>query len=193
MSRLLESIRYEHGQLHNLAYHEARMAQAVFKIFGKKKTFHLAKEIRIPNNLDDALYKCRIVYDTEIRDIEFSIYERKKIDRYILVVDEHISYAYKYENRDCINRHTQNLAPGTEVIFVKKGLIRDASYSNIALYNGTEWHTPKYPLLKGTKRAELLDKKILKSKMIRPKDFKNYQRICFITALNDLGQLCLDI
>lgn len=193
MSLLLESIKYHEGRLHNLKYHEARMQHAYLKIFGKEKEFNLNELIQVPKVLKNELYKCRIVYDTEIRSVEFSRYRRKRISSIKLVTDETISYPHKFEMRNCINKHTKNLAKGEEVIFVKKGLLRDASFSNIALFNGKEWHTPCYPLLKGTRRAELLEKGLIKSKKIRPADLSHYERISFISAMNDLDELSLKL
>lgn len=193
MSRLLESIKYENGQLHNLSYHEARMRNALKSVFKKNRTFNLSKTIPIPKGLKKARYKCRIVYDTEIREINFTEYKRKKIKKLNLVVDDKISYRHKFEERSCILVHTEKQKADTEILIVKNGFLRDASYSNIALFNGTEWHTPSYPLLKGTKRAELLDKGVLISKMLRPDDIKNYERISFINALNDLDELSLKL
>lgn len=193
MSLLLESIKYENGQLHNLKYHEARMQYALLKVHGKKIQFDLKKIIAVPANVRKGLYKCRIVYDTCIVETKFCEYKRKKIEKVHLIIDEHISYPHKFDDRDCINTHTKNLPKDEEIIIVKKDMLRDASYSNIALYNGSEWHTPTYPLLKGTKRAELLEKGIIKSKKIHVQDLKNYHQISFINALNDLGELSLKL
>ena len=77
MCRLLESIKYNNGKLHNLSYHEARMHHAMLKVYGKKRKINLAQKIHIPKNLGKGLYKCRIVYDTEILKVEFSLYKRK--------------------------------------------------------------------------------------------------------------------
>ena len=51
-----------------------------------------------------------------------------------------------------------------DILIVKNGLLTDTSIANIALYDGNDWYTPLHPLLKGTKRAELLDKGVLKEK-----------------------------
>ncbi len=191
MCRLLESIKCKNGELYNLSYHEDRMQRALLKVYGQKKRFNLAQEIKVPKGQRQGLFKCRIVYNTSILEVQFSPYKRKRIHSIKLVVDENISYPHKFEDRTCITKHTQNLKKGEEVIFVKKGLLRDASYSNIALFDGEAWHTPTYPLLKGTKRAELLKKGVIQSKKIRPGDLKKYKRISFITAMNDLDELSL--
>ena len=56
-----------------------------------------------------------------------------------------------------------------DILIVKNGLLTDTSIANIALYDGNDWYTPLHPLLKGTKRAELLDKGVLKEKEIKIK------------------------
>ncbi len=193
MCQLLETIKYQNGQLHNLTYHEARMEYALLKNFAIKKRFDLGKLISLPKKNLNGLYKCRIVYTQSIEKIEFVKYKRKKISSIKLIEDEKISYSHKYENRSCITKHTKDLENEQEILIVKKGLLRDASYSNIALYNGKEWHTPSYPLLKGTKRSELLEKGIILSKKLKPKHLKQYTRISFINSMNNLNELYLDL
>jgi len=46
-----------------------------------------------------------------------------------------------------------------EVVFIKNGMVTDCSIGNLLFFDGHEWITPYIPLLKGTQRAFLLDKK----------------------------------
>jgi 4-amino-4-deoxychorismate lyase len=193
MSRLLESIKVHDGVLYNLEYHQDRMQRAWRSIFGIHKTIDLARKIKVPKRAKQGLFKCRIVYDLEIIEIDFAPYKRKEVHKIKWVEDEKMSYSHKFENRDHITAHTQKLKAHEELIFIKGEMLRDASYSNIALFNGRDWHTPSYPLLKGTKRAELLEKGMIISKKIRPEHLKNYQRISFINALNDLNEMTFDL
>jgi len=193
MSRLLESIKVQDGVLYNLEYHQDRMQRAWKSVFGIHKTVDLTKEIRIPKNAQQGLFKCRIVYDLQICEIDFNPYQRKEISKIVWTTDEKISYSHKFENRDNILRHSKKLNPDEELIFIKGGMLRDASYSNIALFDGKDWHTPTYPLLKGTKRAELLRNGRVISKKIRPDDLKNYKKISFINALNDLDEMTINL
>jgi 4-amino-4-deoxychorismate lyase len=193
MSRLLESIKCQDGKLCNLHLHEERMQRAFKSIFKSNQQFKLSNIIKVPSNARQGLFKCRIVYDKQIQEITFEKYKRKKITTIKLIHDESISYSHKYENRENILQHSKKLKKGEELLFVKKGLLRDGSYSNVALYNGSEWHTPAFPLLKGTKRAELLTEGIIKPKRLKVDDLKKYQKISFINAMNDLNELALSL
>lgn len=188
MSLLLESIRIENKQWHNLKLHEARMMHARQQLFGISEKIDLAATIPIPISLSNHRYKCRILYGLSIEEVQFERYFHRKVSALHLVKDDTIRYALKFADRACITQHTEGLPEDAEIIIVKKGLLRDASYSNIALYNGLVWHTPAYPLLKGTKRQELLSKGLLVPKVIKVADFSKYQKVSFINALNDLEE-----
>ena len=70
-----------------------------------------------------------------------------------------------------------------EIIFVDKGLIKDASYANLALFDGVNWFTPKIPLLLGTRRAALLEDGIINEKEISLADLHKYKQVKFINAM----------
>ena len=57
-------------------------------------------------------------------------------------------------------------------LIVKDGYLTDTSIANIALYDGYTWFTPAHPLLRGTKRAELLNKQLIVEKDIAQVHFK---------------------
>ena len=53
----------------------------------------------------------------------------------------------------------------------------------MAFFTGSEWLTPKYPLLQGTKRAELIDKGILKEENIHKYDLPYFKKIAMLNAI----------
>ena len=75
---------------------------------------------------------------------------------------------------------------------MKQGLLTDTSIANIALSDGTHWYTPAHPLLKGTKRAALLEEGILQEKI-------SDRKTCFILycqavqCMIDWGELELPV
>jgi len=192
MSLLFESIRYE-GGWHHLEYHEARMTKAIQSVFKKRKTFNLRKDISLPKDLGPKKYICRIHYGLDIEDYHFQVYQEHTIKQIRFVVDENIKYPHKYTNRSFLNKHKEACAPFEEAIIINKGLIRDSTWSNVAFWNGTEWHTPTYPLLKGTCRARLLDKGEIISKKLRLEHLEQYSKVSFLSALNNLGECVVDI
>lgn len=188
MCQLLESIKCQDGVLYNLAAHQNRMRTSMHKLLGVEAKLDLKraiKKVAIPRK---GLYKCRIIYGRDINRIEFVAYERNAVIDVAFIEDNTMSYSHKLLDRSCIEKHTKTLSYDTEVVFIKKDRITDASYSNIALYNGTEWHTPTYPLLKGTMRNRLLEEGKIKRQDIMYNDIKAYSHISFINALNDLEE-----
>ena len=80
-----------------------------------------------------------------------------------------------------------------DILVVRNGYLTDTSISNIALYDGNTWFTPSCPLLKGTKRAELLDKHLIQEKEILHTQLGSYFRIMLFNAMIDWGQIVIPI
>lgn len=70
-----------------------------------------------------------------------------------------------------------------DVIFLKDGLLTDTSIANIALYIDGVWLTPQKPLLQGTTRARLLEKKFLKEEKLTINSLKIAQKFAIMNAL----------
>jgi 4-amino-4-deoxychorismate lyase len=64
-----------------------------------------------------------------------------------------------------------------------QGFIKDASYANLAFYDGEFWYTPACPLLEGTQRKYLLETKKIYPKEINISDLHKYQQVKFINAM----------
>ncbi len=188
MCQLLESIKCQDGVLYNLAAHQNRMRTSMHKLLGVEAKLDLKRAIKKVSVPRKGLYKCRIIYGSDIDRIEFVAYDRTEIMDVVFVHDNALSYSHKLLDRACIEKHSKAFSHDTEVIFIKNDRLTDASYSNIALYNGAEWHTPTYPLLKGTMRKRLLEKGKIKRKDIMYNDIKAYSHISFINALNELEE-----
>ena len=72
-----------------------------------------------------------------------------------------------------------------KIVIVKQGFITDTSYANIVFFDGHKWFTPVSPLLKGTKRTFLLDKKIIEETEIRIDDLEKFKKARLINAMID--------
>lgn len=193
MSLLFESIKYEEGKLCNLSWHEKRMKASIYKLFGKNKSFNLKKILATQLPTSTKLYKCRLEYDQNgISAIKWEAYKRKNINAILFIKNDEIKYYVKLTDRSCFEKYTKDLPADAEVIFIKNNYLTDSSFSNIALYNGKEWHTPTYPLLKGTARERLLQEGKIISKKIKYEQLHRYKKISFITALNDLNQIVFE-
>ncbi len=192
MCRLIESIKIKDGQLFHLDYHQQRMDRTCKELFNKTAP-KLANLIKIPEVYKEGLVKCRILYTHNDHRVEFHTYERRTIRHLKLIHDNTIDYTYKYANR----QHLENLFNKREdcddILIVKNGLITDAFASNVVFFKNEIWYTPAFPLLKGTKRASLLNDKIITEKDISPDEIFEYKKISLINAMVDLEELIVEI
>ena len=183
--QLLETIRVNNGEFSNLPFHQARMNNSRQQLFNSTDKINLASTLQeSTNNISDKkLYKCRIVYDTEIREIEFIPYQIPDINTLKLVICNEIDYNHKYYDRQKINELLELKGETDDIVIVKNGLITDSSFANLLFYNGEHWLTPTFPLLRGTQRAKLLEQEKIRVADIRPEDLHNFKNIRLINAM----------
>jgi len=175
---LFETIKIEDGQIKNILWHNKRCNKSRRELFDKKIEIDLKKYINPPSK---GLYRCRIVYDKTIQSVKYIPYSPKKIES-LRVVPSQLDYRYKYNNRDEINQLLSDYGEG-EIIIEKDGLLTDTSIANIAFYTGKIWITPQKPLLEGTIRAKMLDKKLLTLENIRKEELKKFSHFALMNAM----------
>jgi 4-amino-4-deoxychorismate lyase len=188
MSLLFETIKVVNKKLLNVSFHNERMNRSRNELFGSKNELNLIEFVEIPSDITKDVYRCKVIYSDTIKDVEFRKYTLRKIELLRLVTEDEIEYSYKYLDRKTIEGLVQENCKNEheDILIVKNGRITDTSYSNVALFDGNEWHTPQYPLLKGTKRAKLiLDKRILE-KDILVEDLRAYEKIVLINAMLEI-------
>ncbi len=186
MSLLFETIKCQNRQLHNLFYHNCRVRWTLENLFGIIGDFDFENIIEIPDWVGEGLYRCRVSYDEEISKVEFFEYNFKHPR--IIQLDEYHSFKYefKYEDRS-VFQNLLNLYPkADDVIITQYGFLTDATYANVAFFDGTKWFTPNTYLLLGTKREYLIDNQLLFEEEIAIKDLKKFKRIALINAMRDL-------
>lgn len=182
MSRLLESIRCENGELQNLQYHQARMDASFEALFSRVNRIRLG-DIRVPGYCRSGLYKCRVTYAETLETVDFEAYQLPVINSLQLVTEDEIDYSLKYENRSCLARLLEKKGDCDEILIIRNGLVTDTSYSNIVFYDGENWFTPASPLLRGTRREQLLCEKKITLADIRVEDFPRFQNSRLINAM----------
>ncbi len=184
--KLIETIQIRDGKPINIDFHSARFNRSRAELFGTSATLDLSKFIQIPKDCLTGIYRCRLIYERDIEQTSFSPYQFRIIKTLKIVQLSDISYDYKWENRKLFNDLLQQNSDVDEIIIAKNGLITDCTFANLAFWNGENWFTPNTPLLKGTKRAELLhNRKIIEAK-IGVSDVKTYQKICLINSFRAL-------
>ena len=193
MCRFVESIKLKDGVFYRLKYHQERVNKAFDAFFSEEEpisVFDTLNEYAIPG---EGTYKCRIVYDSDVLSVEFAPYIRREIHTLKLVETELESSAFKSEDRAGFNAAFAQRGDCDDVLLVRNGLLTDSSYSNIALFNGTDWFTPRLPLIYGVNRTELLEESKLLEKDISIDSLKDFQQIALFNAMIEFGEIILDI
>ena len=185
MYRLLETIMISEGELLHIEYHNKRFNETRKTLFNNKNEIDLSKEIEIPADIGDDIYKCRIVYNDTIHYYEFLPYKKKKIKNLKMVKANWIEYNFKYYNRTSFDQLLHQNKEFDDILIIKDGLITDTSYCNVVFFDGDNWFTPASPLLRGTCRARLLDEGKIKERNITPDHLRHYQKVKLINAMND--------
>jgi 4-amino-4-deoxychorismate lyase len=179
LSLLLETIKIEDGNIENIAYHQLRFDKSRKELFNISHNTDLYSLIKAPQK---GLFRCRILYDKEIRSIEYIPYIAKEIKK-LKIITSNIDYRYKYTDRVELNSLLEIESEYDEIIIEKNGYLTDTTISNIAFYDGSKWQTPTYPLLEGTVRAKLLDEGFLHKKKIKKEELKNYSKIALMNSM----------
>src|SRR5690606_14853325 len=94
---------------------------------------------------------------TGVIETRITPYEVRAVTSLKIIHDDTIDYSLKYEDRSSIDNLFAKRNNCDDILIIKNGFVTDASYSNIAFYDGSRWITPAQPLLKGTMRQHLLD------------------------------------
>jgi 4-amino-4-deoxychorismate lyase len=183
MSLLLESIKLQDGNFFNLFYHEQRMNRALHILCGADENIHLEEFLLRLDHPKQGLYKCRIVYDENSREVEFLPYSPKSINTLRIIEHDRINYEFKYKDRKTINRLFDLRKDCDDVLIVKRGYVTDTSYCNIVFRKGKRWYTPWSALLKGTQRQKLLQHNVIMEEDIHLEDIHSFETFKLINAM----------
>lgn len=102
-------------------------------------------------------------------------------------------YSKKWADRSQFDTLKESLPAGTEPILILNGELTDTTFTNILLEKDGILYTPPHPLLRGTKRSQLLSKGIATLSPISPTDLSQYECIHLINAMNDPRSIVLPI
>lgn len=187
MCQLIETIKVELGLLCNLSYHNQRLNLARKNLWQIIEPIHLEEHIKLPDNLGKGVYKCRVLYGCNIEQVVFYPYQLKRTESLKMVVSDTIDYQYKWADRSVIEKLLDRKDTCDEILIVKDGYVTDTSYANIAFYDGSRWLTPHRPLLRGTKRQQLLDQQIIAEAEIKRSDLRRFQKATLFNAMMEFN------
>ncbi|TDS10857.1 4-amino-4-deoxychorismate lyase [Maribacter caenipelagi] len=188
MYPLFESVCIENSQIKNVEFHEARFNRSYIQQYKTHPTYTLFDGIHLTNLDNNLKYKLRIGYKQNGTRYSISEYESSIPKSLKLVTDNTVSYALKKNNRKKLNALFQQREEADDVLIIKNGLVTDASYSNILLFDGKQIVTPSTPLLAGTCRARLLAKNSTIEQSISVDELQNFESFQLVNALNDFDE-----
>lgn len=191
----VETIKIRNGKVERLPYHQARMERTIRHFFyqwADTAMPSLADLLKPKEDMD--FYKARVVYGPEgVEKVEYAPYTMRAIQSLKVVRDDDIDYTYKSCDRSQLNALVAQIGNCDDIIIVKNGLVTDTSFTNIAIFDGKDWITPKHPLLAGTQRAYLLDKGIIREADVSLMDLRQAQKVCIFNAMIEFGEREIDI
>jgi 4-amino-4-deoxychorismate lyase len=187
MYQFFESIKLLDGKLHLLDLHSAWLNATRNAFFENIKDIDLEKELMIPCEKKEGLYKVKVVYAKYLESVTIDNYIVKDHYKIKLLEKPEIFYDFKFLDRGTLEEDIN--ADFDDVIFLKNVELTDASYSNLAFFDGKSWFTPKNCLLHGIKRKFLLDSGIITEKQIKKEDIQGFQKIAFINAMRDFEKM----
>ncbi|TKG94097.1 4-amino-4-deoxychorismate lyase [Puteibacter caeruleilacunae] len=192
MPQLLETIKVIDGKCYNLDYHQARMNRSIQEFY-QQTAPSLEEDLSDQDIPKAGFYKCRVIYEKNIEEVQFVPYTIATLTSLQVVHVKELDYHVKYLDRGALNKLREQKGDCDDIFIVCNGKLTDTSYANIILWNGEEWHTPDTPLLKGTKREQLLQEGVIKEISISIDDLNKYQKVSLINAMMNPGDIEIPI
>ncbi len=153
--QFVETIRVVDGVAQNIDLHQRRMdaTMAHFAPQANRLTINQSAIV-----CGDGVWKARIVYTPETGHVtyESAPYTLRPLHTLRLLTDDDIDYKYKSTDRHLLQRLHDACTDADDALIVRRGLVTDTTYANVAIWDGSRWLTPAEPLLRGTRRAALL-------------------------------------
>lgn len=191
VQQFVETIKIKDGKAQAFAYHQERMERTIRNFFPSLCNASMPSLESLINptaNMD--FYKARVVYgENGVETVEYAPYFMRNINSLQVVEDDTITYDYKSTDRSRLNALVEKKGSSDDIIIVKHGLLTDTSFTNLAIFDGKHWTTPKHPLLPGTKRAALLDKGIIHEADVTLEELRNANRISLFNAMIEFGEM----
>lgn len=188
MPQFIETIKLLNGKFYRLELHQNRMNKVFEDHFKDDEKICLAEYVHASSFPKNGLYKCRIVFDSTIRKLEYIPYEMRKIRSLRLLETDIDTLPYKKEDRSNLNDAFAKREHCDDVLLIKNSLLTDTSFCNIALFDGHTWVTPRIPLIYGVNRAQLLAEGKIIEKDIKMDELANFSSLRLFNAMVEFGE-----
>ena len=180
---LLETIRLVDGKAPLLHRHQARVDRSRQRYYGKASAFRLRDVLEELNLPREGVHKLRLLYRAGLEHHEVVPYAVRPVNSLRVVPADELTYCRKYADRSGIERLFARRDNCDDILMVQRGHVTDSSYANLAFYDGSRWYTPAWPLLRGTRRAELIERGVLQPTVIRIKDLPHFEQVRLLNGM----------
>lgn len=183
--KFIESLRLENGMLPQLDIHQMRLNLTLLAHYGRAAAIDLTRELTHRSLPAAGLYKIRVTYDRKITGLDIDPYVRREVTSVALVAADTLDYRHKYADRTALDALRERVPAGVQPILTRDGLVTDALYANVCLFDGISWVTPAKPLLEGTARAAALASGEVTAADVRSEDFRKgrYTKVKLINCM----------
>lgn len=176
--RYIETIKIEDGEIRHLNRHLDRMyASSGIEM----------DNLDVPEEWRRGVVKCRILYSDTIESITFVNYVYPVI-RSLRIVNNSsdVKYDKKYVDRSGLDKLFEQRNGCDDILIVRDGMITDSYFCNVVFENGDGLFTPEECLLRGTKRAQLIESGVITTCPISTLHIQQFARVRLINAMIDL-------
>ena len=189
MYPLIETIKIIDGNPQNLEWHQRRFSSSISQYYEKKTTSKLENLLLVPEEFSKGIVKARFSYNATEYLWKFEPYVLQEINSLKLIYDDNIDYRLKHSDRSYLKNLYHKKGECDDILIVKNGMITDSSYCNTIFFDGTNWITPTFPLLKGTCRERLLHQKKIQEEIIIPDQLDSFKSFKLINAMRDINDV----
>jgi 4-amino-4-deoxychorismate lyase len=193
MSLLIETIKVVDGKFCNLFHHEQRMIRSLEMLCGEEEDIILDEFLQELKTPQAGIFKCRIIYDDQTKEVEFIPYKIRPVNKLKIVENDRINYEFKYVDRKQIDKLFEEREECDDILIIKKGEVTDASYANIVFKRDNDWITPWSPLLKGTMRQKLIEENKIIPEKILLEDIPTFKSFKLINAMLEFDSPEIDV
>lgn len=191
---LVETIRIEDGRVMHIDYHNDRCNKSRVALFDSKRNINLRSYVKPTEEHQVGVFRCRVIYGKKVESVEITPHQKKTINSFKLMNEVNtIKYEHKFIERKALDDLYDKRGNADEIIILQNELVTDAYYYNLVFEIKGELITPRFPLLKGTMRAYLLDNQMIEVGDIHMTDILSFEKVHFINALNPLGNLFVEL
>lgn len=194
MELLLETFCLLNGKLINLPYHKDRIERTLGEHYPITPFVEAIEKEAKSLDATTGKWRASVTYSLlGIESVKLIPYRQPQITGFKLIPIQNNFYSKKWADRTRLNQYKELLPPGIEPIFILDGQVTDTSFTNLLFERKGNLYTPSTPLLRGTKRSQLLDRVVIIPIPLLTTELASYEKIHLINAMLNPGDFTFPI